>query len=223
MRGLDALLGPGGIPSGQITVWEGAPSCGKTGLLRALVHAARREGISVAWIDAGAELMATDWADEAPGYLWVVRPPQRDQAAFCAELLLDTASFGLVVIDGGPQLSRSRTVRLQRLARNAGAAVVVVGSRRGALALGRVQRRFAFDAASEPGLEAAVDLPLERALTRRAPLIWRVAGREGKGLHGEGCELVLAEPVSHRLVATTLPLDRPATRHAGARRGRGRR
>ena len=130
VRGLDALLGPQGVPSGQITAWLGAPSCGKTGLLRALVNATRRGGVSVAWIDAGAELMAMDWADDEPGRLWVVRPPRRGDAAFCAELLLDTASFGLVIIDGAPSLSRSRSVRLQRLARHAGAAVVVVGSTR---------------------------------------------------------------------------------------------
>jgi len=223
VRALDGLLGPRGVPSGHITTWVGAASCGKTGLLRSLIEETRRTGVSVAWIDANSELMATDWADDAPGRLWVVRPPRRDEAAFCAELLLDTASFGLVVIDGAPSLSRSRSVRLQRLARHAGAAVIVVGSTRSQLVGGRVQRRFAFSTLPTPAVDETIDSPLERALARRAPLVWRISGIEGKFVDGEGCELVLAEPISHRLVVAIPPPDRPSTRHVGARRGRGRR
>ena len=144
VRALDALLGAQGVQSGQLTEWIGAPSCGKTGLLRELVRGARRQGVSVAWIDAGAELLATDWAEGAPGRLWVVRPPRRREAVFCAEHLLSTASFGLVVVDGAPPLEWSRSVRLQRLARRAGAALVMLGDVRAGTTQARAHRRFIF-------------------------------------------------------------------------------
>jgi hypothetical protein len=245
VRALDALLGAQGVQSGRLTEWIGAPSCGKTGLLRELVRGVRRQGVSVAWIDAGAELLATDWAESAPGRLWVVRPPRRREAAFCAEHLLSTASFGLVVLDGAPPLERSRSVRLQRLARHAGAALVVLGANTTGA---RVHRRFAFSALTgAPPPPAAMEAesaapaprspsahrhwpslvssptPLQRALAHRAPLIWRVSGVEGRGGRGDARELILAEVASSRLIAAPSPPDRPSTRRLSSGGGRGRR
>jgi len=50
---------------------------------------------------------------------------------YCADLLLRSGAFALVVMDGAPQLSRVLAVRLTRLARDVGAAFVVTGEHGG--------------------------------------------------------------------------------------------
>jgi hypothetical protein len=56
----------------------------------------------------------------------MVRPNTPGKGAWCADILLRSGAFALVVLDGGPPLKRSVGVRLTRLAREAGAAFVVV-------------------------------------------------------------------------------------------------
>ncbi|MCA9537686.1 MAG: hypothetical protein KC620_02285, partial [Myxococcales bacterium] len=172
VRSLDALFGVEGLQSGQCVEWVGAPSCGKTGLLRALVSSARRQGVGVAIVDAGAELLAADWVEDAPGPLWVLRPPCRDEGAFCAEVTLRTGCFGLVVLDGAPPLDGTLGVRLQRLARKAAATLLLVRGPDERAGGGRVHRRFAFRAAV---------LPADDPLARRAPLTWAVEATPTRG------------------------------------------
>ncbi|HKK08521.1 MAG TPA: hypothetical protein VKA44_06530 [Gemmatimonadota bacterium] len=143
---LDEILPRGGLPRGEAVEWLGPRSCGKTALLRALLLRRRREGEPVALVDAGRTLFAPDWTPGGAGpdgeeALWVVRPPSEEEAAWCADLLLRSGGFGTVALllgdepagDGrrsraGPGLRRSVAVRLQRLAGEAEAVLLVEGA-----------------------------------------------------------------------------------------------
>ncbi len=212
-RALDRLLGLGGLGAGQLVEWVGAPSSGKTGLLRALVAGARQQGIGVAWIDAARQLCPADWAESHAGRLWILRPPEPAEGLFCAEVILRTRSFGLVVLDGAPAPPRAVGVRLKRLARQATATLVVVRPPDQTQSGGRVDRRFVFG-----GRIAPVFDPLER----RGPLTWQIAAaRERGGPPGESRPLHLVEAPADRLAAHPLTPDRPGNRtRPGTRYGR---
>ena len=215
LRDLDALLGETGLEPGRVTEWVGAPSCGKTSLLRGLVQRARRQGVAVGWVDAAATLVAADWVDvEAAGPLWVVRPPAPSEGAFCAEILLRTRSFALVVLDGAPPLDDTRGVRLQRMARQGAAALVVVRDAADRPARGPVSQRLAFAPEPVP--------PADDALQARAPIAWAVrVERLRGGPPIEPRRLHLVEPLDLRLTAWPLVPDRPSTRtRPGTRYGR---
>ena len=130
---LDALLVGRGIPRGRLTEITGASGSGRTSMLRTLVTAAASGGRWVAYIDATRTLAPRDWAhvgsERAP--LWIIRPTNAARAPWCADLLLRSGAFALVVMDGAPQLSRVLAVRLTRLARDVGAAFVVTGEHGG--------------------------------------------------------------------------------------------
>jgi hypothetical protein len=154
---LDRALSDGGVPCGRLTEVAGAPGSGKTTLVRQLVAAALAAQRRVAYVDGARTLAPRDWAAAAQtGRLWVVRPPDKShqsRSAWCADVLLRSGAFGLVVLDGGSgvmPLSRQVAVRLTRLAREHDAALVVV---------------------SEPGAGAvvgsAVRLRVERKTDRR--------------------------------------------------------
>lgn len=139
---LDALLPRGGLPRGEGTEWLGPRSCGKTALLRATLERLRAGGEPVALVDAARTLYASDWegVGEGDGLFWVVRPPSEREAAWCTDLLLRSGAFGAVALLLAPEggagsgggapgapLGRGTAVRLQRLAGEAGAVLVVAG------------------------------------------------------------------------------------------------
>jgi len=121
---LDRALG-GGIPRGRITEVVGAMGVGKTALLRQVVARVLQTGGWVAWIDARRTLAAAPWAGMGDR-LVVIRPHDHKRSAWCADLLLRSGVFGLVVLDGAPALSRVHGVRLAQLARERDAACVVL-------------------------------------------------------------------------------------------------
>lgn len=59
--------------------------------------------------------------------LWVVRPSDPARASWCADLLLRSSAFTLVVLDGAPVLPRAVGVRLAQLARESDAALLLLG------------------------------------------------------------------------------------------------
>jgi len=213
VRALDGLLGSGGLGAGQVVEWVGPASSGKTGLLRALALGARRQGVPVAWSDAGRQLCPGDWLDAAPGRLWVVRPPEPAEGVFCAEVLLRSRSFGMVVLDGAPSPARAVGIRLQRLARQATSTLVLMRGPDQTATGGRVTRRFAFAGQVEPVLDP---------VARRGPLTWRIdAARTRGGPPGDGRALHLVEAPADRIAAHAPTVDRPGTRtRAGTRYGR---
>ncbi|HEY5491419.1 MAG TPA: ATPase domain-containing protein, partial [Gemmatimonadaceae bacterium] len=129
MAALDAALPGGGLPRGRLTEITGAPGSGVTTLARQFVAAALGAGWWVAYVDAARTLAPRDWAAlGAHEGLWVVRPPEAARGAWCADVLLRSGAFGLVVLDGAQALPRALADRLVRLARASDAAFVLLGA-----------------------------------------------------------------------------------------------
>ncbi len=143
---LDAILPGGGVPRGRLTELLAPAGLGKTTIARALVAATIRGGGGVAWIDATRTLDPRDWVagsttgnggDAVGGgargtgsewdALWVVRPNDPTRGPWCADLLLRSGAFALVVLDGAPVLPRAVAVRLTQLARESDAALLLLG------------------------------------------------------------------------------------------------
>ena len=122
---LDALL-PLGLPRGQITALDAPLGSGGTALLLALAEATLRADEGVAFVDAARTLAPQAAAHLAGlGPFWVIRPRGTESAWWCADVLLRTGAFGLVIVDQAPTPVRTVAVRLQRLARDKDAALVV--------------------------------------------------------------------------------------------------
>jgi hypothetical protein len=130
---LDAVLLGGGLPRGRLTEIAGPAGSGKTTLARAIVEATVAAHGWVAYVDAQRTLDARDWVHlgDAEG-VWVIRPRDAARAAWCADVLLRSGAFALVVLDGAPMLSKSAAVRLTRLARESNAVLVLLADRTGA-------------------------------------------------------------------------------------------
>lgn len=130
VRGLDLALPGGGLPRGRITELLAPAGLGKTTLARAVASSTLKAGHAVAWVDATRTLDPRDWVQvDATGRdaLWVVRPADAAKAAWCADLILRTGAFALVVLDGAPVLPRNIAVRLSQLARDADASLLLLG------------------------------------------------------------------------------------------------
>src|SRR6476661_8441147 len=172
---LDALLVNRGIPRGRLTEITGAKGSGRTSMLRTLVTAVATGGRWVAYIDATRTLAPRDWAhigsERAP--LWMIRPANPARATWCADLLLRSGAFALVVMDGAPPISRVLAVRLTRLARDVGAAFVVTGEHGGDATGSSVRIRLAArdPARAAPGSgkrsERSTTITLEKGGKRR--------------------------------------------------------
>ena len=132
IAGLDAALPGGGLPRGRLTEMVGAAASGKTTIARALVEATVASHGWVAWVDAQRTLDPRDWTHlgDAEG-VWMIRPHDAARSAWCADVLLRSGAFTLVVLDGAPLLTRAAAVRLTRLARESNAAFVVLGDHAG--------------------------------------------------------------------------------------------
>ncbi len=125
---LDRALSGGGVPSGRLTEIQGARGSGRTTFVRHLVTTAVAARRWVAVIDGSRTLAPREWAEAgASGRLWVIRPPGADRSAWCADILLRSGAFSLVVLDSAPSLSRQIAVRLTRLAKEHDVALIVVG------------------------------------------------------------------------------------------------
>src|SRR5687768_7916914 len=129
---LDAVLVGGGLPRGRLTEIVGPTGSGKTTLVRAIVESTVAAHGWVAYVDAQRTLDARDWVHlgDAEG-VWIIRPRDAGRAAWCADVLLRSGAFALVVLDGAPTLTKSAAVRLTRLARESNAALILLGDRIG--------------------------------------------------------------------------------------------
>ncbi len=201
---LDVALASGGLPRGRLTEVVGAS--GKLTLLRQVVEAAVDRGEWVAYIDASRTLAPRDWADLGDLGFWIVRPPEAAKGAWCADVLLRSAAFSLVVLDSAPSISRAVAVRLTGLARESNAVFVTVGSS-GATKLG-----------------GAVRLRVSRRRQRLRIAIEKGADVSGNGRLQHVVEVGCADGVARRLCAyPEVPDRRGAARAASGKPGKGRR
>ena len=195
---LDAAL-PGGVPRGRITEWAGPRSAGKTAALRQMVRAVREAGAGTAYVDGTGTLAPAPWVlgrlgpGGAPPF-WVVRPPSPDGVLPAAEELIRSGVFGLVVAEDG-EWSRTVAVRLQRLARGSGVALVAVVDRPGRVPLAALRVRFQPAPETDScriqirGLSHSRRVLRARELPYRLPLDCGLADRRGAGrAEGAGSE-----------------------------------
>jgi len=201
---LDRALASGGLPRGRLTEVVGAS--GKLTLLRQVVGAAAERGDWIAYIDASRTLAPRDWSEFGDTKLWIVRPPEAGKAAWCADVLLRSSAFSLVVLDSAPPISHAVAVRLTGLARESNAAFVIVGSA-GATRLGgavrlRVnRRRQRLRIAIEKGVSVSGTINVQRVV-------------EVSCANGVACRLCTHSEVPDR---------RGAARATAGRLGKGRR
>jgi hypothetical protein len=186
---LDRAL-PGGLPRGKVSVLVGPPGSGRTGVGRRIVETALAGQLDVAVVDAQRTLAALDWAHlgEHDGFR-VVRPPKPEQAAWCADLLLRSGAFGLVVLDGGPTLDRTVAARLAGLAKQHDAALLVLADEGAAPPAAAVRlvvrreprrwKRLVVIQVEKGGLRERVEVPHEVRRVRRLAMHGEGADRRG--------------------------------------------
>jgi len=218
---LDTLL-PQGLPRGQITALEAPLGSGGTALLLALAETTLRLDDGVALVDAARSLAPQAAAHLAAfGRFWVLRPRGTESAWWCADVLLRTGAFGLVVVDQPPAPPRTVAIRLQRLARDKDAVLVVREAMNG--------QPSADDGRSSPVRRvplAALRLAVEPAADGFVPAIpgagfaWpgprRVRVVIQKGGAPRAAEITVEHPLPHRLRPHWAVRDRRA---GAARRG----
>jgi hypothetical protein len=208
---LDAALASEGLPRGRLTEVVGAT--GKLTLLRQVVDAAVARGEWVAYIDASRTLAPRDWAHLAHvDGVWIVRPPRGAHAAWCADVVLRSAAFSLVVLDSAPPISRAVAVRLTGLARESNAAFVVAGEGGGGIA------------ASPTKLGGAVRLRVSRRRQRLRITIEKGAAVGRISRLQQVVEVGCANGVARRLCTYPEVPDRRGAARASAGKGKsGRR
>jgi hypothetical protein len=145
---LEAAL-PGGVPRGQVVEWAGPRSAGKTAALRQMVWAVRDAGAGAAYVDGTGTLTPAPWVSgklgaAGPAPFWVVRPPEPRDVLAAAEELVRSGAFGLVIAEGA-SWSRGLVIRLQRLARGTGAALIAVVDRSGRVPMAGFRVQFSSD------------------------------------------------------------------------------
>lgn len=199
---LDARLPGGGLPRGRLTELLAPAGLGKTTLARSLAATTLTAGHGVAWVDATRTLDPRDWVSvDAAGHdaLWVLRPGEPTRAAWCADLLLRTGSFALVVLDGAPLLPRNVALRLAQLARDADAVLLLLG---------------------EGTRASEVGGALRLVLTRRGPQVTATIEKGGPHHHVPlPLEVARVPDIARRLCAHPPVPDRRGVARAGARSG----
>jgi hypothetical protein len=118
---LDGALPAGGLPRGRVTLWR--PGGGATAVLRSACEAVVARGERAAWVDGAGLVAGAYWREGGP----LLFRPGPGLAASCAEELLRSGGFALVVLaGGGGVLGDGEGVRLGRGAREGGGGLVVV-------------------------------------------------------------------------------------------------
>ena len=95
----------------------------------------------------------------ALGPFWVIRPRTDENAWWCADVLLRTGAFGLVIVDRSPAPPRRIAVRLQRLAHDKDTALVVRVAQTARRQVGSGSQLPAFGAAVALTVEPSVGSP----------------------------------------------------------------
>lgn len=203
-RALDRALATGGIPRGRLTELHGPLGGGSTTLVRAIAIQAIKAKRWVAYIDAERTLAPRDWAALGrSGRFWTIRPPSPDKAAWCADVLLRSGTFALVVLDSAPPLTRAIAIRLERLARDRNAALLVLSEgERNSRVLGATARIRCERIALTPGLRPQTSrLYLVRQPKPAASSFRITVEKGGAGGTPHVVEIAYATPLARRLCA----------------------
>jgi hypothetical protein len=218
---LDAALSSG-VPRGQITALNAPLGSGGTTLLLALAATTLAADEGVAIVDAERSLAPQAAAHLAAlGPFWVIRPRTDENAWWCADVLLRTGAFGLVIVDRSPAPPRRIAVRLQRLAHDKDTALVV--------RVAQTAGRQAGGGSPLPAYGAAVVLEVEPPV-RGAGFVPALAGWGGvwpaprtlrvttlKGGAPRAAEVVVGSPLPDRLHPHWAVRDRRAPQRADRR------
>ena len=224
---LDAALSRRGVPRGRLTEVTGARGSGKATFIRHLVTETIARGLGAAYVDASRTLAPRDWApvaSTAGDSFWVIRPRQASKGAWCADVLLRSGAFALVVLDGAPPLARAVAVRLTRLAQDSAAALVVVGGDHAPPTLLHGALRLRVGRARQPRRASATrragnDPPLAPGARVRWMTITVEKGGRGQR---QTVEVEYAISVAHRLCThPEVPDRRGAARAAGSKQRSG--
>jgi RecA/RadA recombinase len=131
--GLDAILGPGGVPRDASLALRGSPSSGRTTLALRLAAEAQAGGSIVAWLDLDRSLDPVEAAARGISLEWLVilAPVDLEEGLSMAGALLQARAVDLLVVDLPARLERparlaERLTRLTALARRAGVLLVVL-------------------------------------------------------------------------------------------------
>jgi hypothetical protein len=116
---LDGVLPGGGLPRGQLVAWR--PGGGATAALRAACRATVERGERAAWVDGTGTITGDFWRGEAV----LFRPAGAPEARECAEELVRSGGFALVVLSGEP-VGETERVRLSRGVREGGTTLVML-------------------------------------------------------------------------------------------------
>jgi hypothetical protein len=116
---LDRLLPNGGLPRGRLTVWS--PGGGATAVLRSSCRSAVERGERSVWVDGAGRVVGDHW----PAGPLLLRPAGSREALECAEELVRSGGFGLVVLGLEGSLE-GLEVRLARAVRVGGGAFVAL-------------------------------------------------------------------------------------------------
>lgn len=136
---LDNLLPAGGLPRGRLSLWT--PGGGATAILYAAAQSVAERGERAAWIDGASTISGDSWK---PGAL-LLKPEGELEALICAEELLRSGGFGLVVLSGAGRAFTQEDVRLSRAVREGGGAFVALSATSSVAHL-RITSRIAPDA-----------------------------------------------------------------------------
>lgn len=117
---LDNMLPANGLPRGRLSIWK--PGGGATAILYAACESVVRQGERAAWIDAAGTVAGDSWR---PGPL-LLKPEGELESLICAEELLRSGAFGLIVLSGARGAFAREDVRLSRAVREGGSAFVAL-------------------------------------------------------------------------------------------------
>ena len=140
---LDRILPGGGLPRGRLSVWTpagagagaeggawalgGLGPPGATAVLRSACMVAVERGERAAWVDGAGVVLGDAWP-RGPLLLRLPGSAGELEALVCAEELVRSGGFGMVVVTGVGRALAAEAVRLSRAAREGGAALVAVGA-----------------------------------------------------------------------------------------------